>query len=59
MSLPAIARFGVWDHIASVHAYLDASVGPSADALLFFEHLLKPSLDFVRAQLAQERAAAS
>lgn len=59
VSLPAIARFGVWDHIASVHAYLDASVGPSADALLFFEHLLKPSLDFVRAQLAQERAAAS
>ena len=58
-SLPVIARFGVWDNIASVQAYLDASVGPSADALLFFEHLLKPSLDLVRAQLAQERAAAS
>ena len=43
----------------SVQAYLDASVGPSADALLFFEHLLKPSLDLARAQLAQERAAAS
>ena len=59
VSLPVIARFGVWDNIASVQAYLDASVGPSADALLFFEHLLKPSLDLVRAQLAQERAAAT
>ena len=43
-SLPAIARFGVWDYIGSLQAYLDASVGPSVDALLFFEHLLKPSL---------------
>ena len=25
---PAIARFGVWDHIGSLQAYLDASVGP-------------------------------
>jgi len=39
-SLPAIASFGVWDHMGSLQAYLDASVGPSADTLLFFEHLL-------------------
>ena len=50
-SLPAIARFGVWDHIASLQPYLDPSVGPSAAALLFFEHLLKPSLAEARAQL--------
>ena len=57
-SLPAIARFGVWDHIGSLQAYLDASVGPSVDALLFFEHLLKPSLHAVREQLSAQRAQA-
>ena len=57
-SLPVIARFGVWDHMDSLQAYLDASVGPSADALLFFEHLLKPSLTAVRAQLSVQRAQA-
>jgi len=57
-SLPAIARFGVWDHMGSLQAYLDASVGPSADALLFFEHLLKPSLSTVRDQLSAQRAQA-
>ena len=59
-SLPAIASFGVWDHMASLQAAsdLDASVGPSADALLFFEHLLKPSLSTVRDQLSAQRAQA-
>jgi hypothetical protein len=37
---------------------LDASVGPSVDALLFFEHLLKPSLHAVREQLSAQRAQA-
>ena len=55
-SLPDIARFGVWDHIGSLQAYLDASVGPSVDVLLFFEHLLKPSLHAVREQLSAQRA---
>ena len=59
-NLPDIARFGVWDHIGSLQAYLDASVeplvGPSVDALLFFEHLLKPSLNTVREQLSAQRA---
>ena len=55
---PAIARFGVWDHIGSLQAYLDASVGPSVDVLLFFEHLLKPSLHAVREQLSAQRAQA-
>ena len=55
---PSIARFGVWDHIGSLQAYLDASVRPSADALLFFEHLLKPSLTAVRDQLSAQRAQA-
>ena len=50
-SLPAIARFGIWDLIASLQPYLDPAVGPSAAALLFFEHLLKPSLAEARAQL--------
>ena len=57
-SLPAIASFGVWDHMGSLQAYLDASVGPSADTLLFFEHLLKPSLAAVRDQLSAQRAQA-
>ena len=51
VSLPAIARFGIWDHIASLQPYLDPAVGPSAAALFFFEHLLKPSLAEARAQL--------
>ena len=56
MSLPAIARFGIWDRIASLQPYLDPAVGPSAAALLFFEHLLKPSLAEARAQLLAHRA---
>jgi len=51
VSLPAIARFGIRDLIASLQPYLDPAVGPSAAALLFFEHLLKPSLAEARAQL--------
>lgn len=54
--LPAIARFGVWDSMASVQPYLDPSVGPSAEALLFFGHLLKPSLAQAREQLERMRA---
>jgi hypothetical protein len=57
-SLPAINCFGVWDHMGSLQAYLDASVGLSADTLLFFEHLLKPSLTAVRDQLSAQRAQA-
>ena len=56
VSLPAIARFGIWDRIASLQPYLDPAVGPSAAALLFFEHLLKPSLAEARAQLLAHRA---
>ena len=56
VQLPAIARFGVWDSMASVQPYLDPSVGPSAAALLFFGHLLKPSLDQAREQLERMRA---
>jgi hypothetical protein len=37
---------------------LDASVGLSVDALLFFEHLLKPSLHTVREQLSAHHAQA-
>ena len=51
VSLSAIARFGIWDHIASLQPYLDPAVGPSAAALLFFEHLLKPRLSEALAQL--------
>ena len=51
VSLPAIARFGIWDLIASLQPYLDPAVGPSAAALFFFEHLLKPSLADARVQL--------
>ena len=50
-SLPAIARFGVWDNLGSVQPYLDPSVGPSPEALLFFDHLLKPSLAQARSAL--------
>jgi hypothetical protein len=57
-SLPAMARFGVWDHMGSLQVYLDVSVGPSADALLFFEHLLKPTLTAVRDQLSAQRTQA-
>jgi len=56
VSLPAIARFGIWDRIASLQPYLDPAVGPSAAALFFFEHLLKPSLAEARAQLLAHRA---
>jgi len=58
-SLPAIARFGVWDNMASVQPYLDPSVGPTPAALLFFDHLLKPSLEQARTDLQQLRANAS
>ena len=58
-SLPAIARFGVWDNMASVQPYLDPSVGPTPSALLFFDHLLKPSLAQVRTDLQQMRADSS
>lgn len=58
-SLPAIARFGVWDNMASVQPYLDPSVGPTPAALLFFDHLLKPSLAQVRTDLQQMRADSS
>jgi hypothetical protein len=58
-SLPAIARFGVWDNMASVQPYLDPSVGPTPAALLFFDHLLKPSLEQARTDLQQLRADAS
>ena len=54
--LAAIARFVIWDRIASLQPYLDPAVGPSAAALLFFEHLLKPSLAEARAQLLAHRA---
>jgi hypothetical protein len=57
-SLPAIARFGVWDQFSSLQPYLDPSVGPSAAALLFFDHLLKPSLSAARALLQQQRQSA-
>lgn len=56
VALPAIARFGVWDSMASVQPYLDPSVGPSPEALLFFGHLLKPSLAQAREQLERMRA---
>ena len=58
-SLPAIARFGVWDNMASVQPYLDPSVGPTPAALLFFDHLLKPNLEQARTDLQQLRANAS
>ena len=54
-SLPAIARFGVWDQFSSLQPYLDPSVGPSAAFLLFFDHLLKPSISTARALLQQQR----
>ena len=54
-SLPAIARFGVWDHLDSVQPYIDPTVAPTPAALLFFDHLLKPSVTAVRAILEQQR----
>ena len=50
-SLPAIVRFGVWDNLASVQPDLDPSVGPFPEALLFFDHVLKPSLAQARSAL--------
>ena len=58
-SLPAIARFVVWYNMASVQPYLDPSVGPTPATLLFFDHILKPSLAQVWTDLQQMRADSS
>ena len=58
VSLPAIARFGVWSQIHSLYPYLDPSVQPTPDAVLFFDHLLHTTVAAARQQLTRRRSAA-